>query len=207
MMRRAATMAFAPGMYVFPGGRVDARDFHDGERLVEYPFERDTLRASADEPMLRALVACAVREVDEETGVQLAAADLSLCDHWVTPEASPMRYDVRFFIAGLPAAAQPVARGTEMDHVTWIRPVDALRASAAGQMPMLLPTERVLEFVSGQSSITALMADAHLRDIRPMLPQRSTDHDAAWRIVHALTGEVLERHDALPERWEGIDLP
>ena len=207
MMRRAATMAFVPGMYVFPGGRVDAKDFHDGQRLVGYPFERDLLRATADEAMLRALVACAVRELEEETGVQVDAGDLALCDHWVTPEASPLRYDVRFFLAELPAGATARGRGTEMDHVTWIRPIDALRAGAAGEMPMLLPTQRVLEFVSSQSSIMALMTDAHQRDVKPMLPERGVVGDTAWRIVHAVTGEVLEQHDALPDRWEGLDLP
>lgn len=200
-------MAFVPGMYVFPGGRVDANDFHDGQHLVGYPFERDVLRASADEALLRALVACAVREVEEETGVRITPGDLALADHWVTPEASPLRYDVRFFVAALPPDATARARGTEADHVTWIRPVDALRAAAAGEMPLLLPTRRVLEFVAQPSSITALLADAHLRDVRPMLPERGQTGGTSWRIVHAITGEVLEQHDALPDRWEGVDLP
>lgn len=207
MMRRAATMAFVPGMYVFPGGRVDAHDFHDGQHLAGYPFARDVLRASADESMLRALVACAVRELDEETGVRINASDLTLIDHWVTPEASPMRYDVRFFLAALPDGVTARGRGTEMDQVLWIRPVDALRAGAAGEMPMLLPTQRVLEFLSSQSSITALTSDAHQRDVKPMLPERGIDGHTAWRIVHAVSREVLEQHDALPDRWEGIDLP
>lgn len=207
MMRRAATMAFVPGMYVFPGGRVDAKDFHRGQHLVGYPFERDIVRATADEAMLRALVACAVRELEEETGVRVAAGDLALCDHWITPEASPLRYDVRFFLAELPNGVTAHGRGTEMDHVTWIRPIDALRAGVAGEMPMLLPTQRVLEFLSSQSTYTALEADAHQRDVRPMLPERGLSGSTAWRIVHAVTGDVIEQHDSLPDRWEGIDLP
>ena len=52
LMRRSKTMRFAPGMYVFPGGRVDDADFTGDELITGY-------------------INCAVREVLEETGVTL----------------------------------------------------------------------------------------------------------------------------------------
>ena len=51
MLRRTTAAAFAGGMYVFPGGRVDAAD---GERLT------------------RRYVIAAIRECYEEAGVLLA---------------------------------------------------------------------------------------------------------------------------------------
>lgn len=70
LMRRASTMAFAAGMYVFPGGRID-----DADCDIDVPWTgepMDTHRMTASESQARGLVVGAVREVFEETGVLLA---------------------------------------------------------------------------------------------------------------------------------------
>jgi len=72
MLRRVATMAFAPRMMVFPGGGVDARDAE-----ADLPWAGPTPAEWAkllrvDEARARELVAAAVREVFEECGVLLA---------------------------------------------------------------------------------------------------------------------------------------
>jgi len=75
LLRRQATMAFAPGMYVFPGGGVDPRD-HDAEIAWAGPDARTwAVRLSCDEGRARALVCAAVRETFEESGVLLAGPD------------------------------------------------------------------------------------------------------------------------------------
>jgi 8-oxo-dGTP pyrophosphatase MutT (NUDIX family) len=72
LLKRPATMNFAAGAYVFPGGRVDAADadprigWH-GPSPAEFGAR---LGASADEA--RSLVVAAVRETYEESGVLLA---------------------------------------------------------------------------------------------------------------------------------------
>jgi 8-oxo-dGTP pyrophosphatase MutT (NUDIX family) len=72
MLRRQASMAFAPGAYVFPGGSVDARDA-DEELAWAGPDAVEWGRVFAAEPALaRALVCAAVRETFEESGVLLA---------------------------------------------------------------------------------------------------------------------------------------
>ncbi|WP_338537543.1 NUDIX domain-containing protein [Janibacter terrae] len=73
MLRRAGSMAFAASMHVFPGGGVDQRDAEDelpwaGPSVAEWAEELSTDEASA-----RMLVAAAVREIFEETGVLLAS--------------------------------------------------------------------------------------------------------------------------------------
>ncbi|HET8599006.1 MAG TPA: NUDIX hydrolase [Segeticoccus sp.] len=82
MLRRVATMAFAPRMMVFPGGGVDARDADvelpwAGPSPQQWARELDTDEASA-----RELVVAAVREVFEECGVLLAGpnADTVISD-------------------------------------------------------------------------------------------------------------------------------
>ena len=72
MLRRQASMAFAAGMSVFPGGSVDARDA-DEDVAWAGPDAREWGRVLAAPPDLaRALVCAAVRETFEESGVLLA---------------------------------------------------------------------------------------------------------------------------------------
>ncbi|HEY7325307.1 MAG TPA: NUDIX hydrolase [Streptosporangiaceae bacterium] len=72
MLRRQATMAFAPGAYVFPGGSVDPRDT-DEQVSWTGPDAAEWGRIFAAPPSLaRALVCAAVRETFEESGVLLA---------------------------------------------------------------------------------------------------------------------------------------
>ncbi len=67
LMRRPDSMSFAPGMHVFPGGRVDLGQ--DSQ-----PTIRGTVRAGAwtDPALARALIVAGVRETFEEAGVLLA---------------------------------------------------------------------------------------------------------------------------------------
>lgn len=73
VQRRAATMKFAPGMTVFPGGGVDQRDLLEGH---EVPWSGRDLKwwsshLGVGETEARALVLAAVRETFEETGTLL----------------------------------------------------------------------------------------------------------------------------------------
>jgi 8-oxo-dGTP pyrophosphatase MutT (NUDIX family) len=73
LLRRTQTMAFAAGMYVFPGGSVDPRDemLDDAAWVGPAPADWAGL-LSADERLAKALVCAAVRETFEESGVLLA---------------------------------------------------------------------------------------------------------------------------------------
>lgn len=75
LLRRVASMAFAGGMYAFPGGSVDERD-SDPEVAWSGPSPESWARSLAvDVPLARALVCAAVRETFEESGVLLAGPD------------------------------------------------------------------------------------------------------------------------------------
>jgi 8-oxo-dGTP pyrophosphatase MutT (NUDIX family) len=78
LVRRAATMAFAAGMYAFPGGSVDPSDTDaaldwSGPAPAEWAD-----RLGLPEGDARAVVCAAVRELFEEAGVLLAG---SAADH------------------------------------------------------------------------------------------------------------------------------
>jgi 8-oxo-dGTP pyrophosphatase MutT (NUDIX family) len=75
LLRRTRTMAFAAGMYVFPGGSVDPRDETlSDESWAGPPPAAWASLLSADEGLTKALVCAAVRETFEESGVLLAGS-------------------------------------------------------------------------------------------------------------------------------------
>jgi 8-oxo-dGTP pyrophosphatase MutT (NUDIX family) len=75
-VRRHAAMAFAAGMYAFPGGTVDPRDFDADIAWAGPTAAAWAERMGCAEPEARALVCAAVRETFEEAGVLLAGVGL-----------------------------------------------------------------------------------------------------------------------------------
>jgi 8-oxo-dGTP pyrophosphatase MutT (NUDIX family) len=72
LLRRHLGMDFAGGMYVFPGGGVDARDEDAAIAWAGPPAAEWASRLGCSEALARALVCAAVRETFEESGVLLA---------------------------------------------------------------------------------------------------------------------------------------
>jgi 8-oxo-dGTP pyrophosphatase MutT (NUDIX family) len=76
LLRRSASMSFAPGAFVFPGGSTDARDETFDESAWVGPSPREwAQQLRSNELTARALVCAAVRETFEESGVLLAGPD------------------------------------------------------------------------------------------------------------------------------------
>lgn len=75
MLRRHHGMAFAPGMYVYPGGSVEPHDRLPADRFGG-PSPHEWARAlDAPADLAHSLVCAAIRETFEECGVLLAAPD------------------------------------------------------------------------------------------------------------------------------------
>ncbi|MFI5429234.1 NUDIX hydrolase [Aeromicrobium sp. UC242_57] len=75
LMRRQASMAFAAGMYVFPGGGLMATDSTPGIPWFGPGPDEWAKRFGCDAELARGLVVAAVRETFEETGILLAGPD------------------------------------------------------------------------------------------------------------------------------------
>jgi 8-oxo-dGTP pyrophosphatase MutT (NUDIX family) len=74
LLRRVSSMAFAAGMHVFPGGRVDPEDTGAHTEWYGTRPQDWTGVLSADPRLAHGLVCAAVRETFEESGVLLAGA-------------------------------------------------------------------------------------------------------------------------------------
>ncbi len=102
LLRRQPSMAFAPGMYVFPGGGVDPRDVDAAIAWAGPLPSQWAQRLGCVESLAIALVAAAVRETFEESGVLLAGqsrtsvvADVSGAD-WERDRACLESRDLSF---------------------------------------------------------------------------------------------------------------
>lgn len=211
VMRRASTMAFAPRMHVFPGGRVDDRDYAESVTFVGVDETVLAERASADVAGVRALYSCAIRETAEEAGIDIGLRDgsgalvvdpsaLPLVDHWVTPDVESHRYDVRFFAACVDDARLTT---TEADDAGWITPAAAVDAFEAGEMAMLPPTEAVLRWLSGFAVAADALAAGGARPVVPLIPRRITDENGTrWVLAHDRTGEIVVDGVRMPHTRE-----
>lgn len=73
-------------------------------------------------------------------GLKLSADKLFYFSHWITPEALPLRYNVRFFVARAPQCQEALHDGYELTDHIWVSPAQALRAYKQGSLALVLPT-------------------------------------------------------------------
>lgn len=120
MLHKASQIAFG-GMWVFPGGRIDAAD---------YPAGRDADVAARN---------AAARETYEEAGLTLSPDGFVWFAHWTPPPGTPKRFATWFFAAH--AAEHDVTiDGGEIQNHAWLAPGVALQRHAAGEIDLAPPT-------------------------------------------------------------------
>jgi 8-oxo-dGTP pyrophosphatase MutT (NUDIX family) len=130
LLLQRATREGAPGPWVFPGGKVEARDRHAGDPIL------DARRA-------------AVREAAEEAGLVLDPDALVAISRWITPEISPQRFDTWFFLARVDARALVRIDGHEMCDHRWLAPAEALDAHHRSAIRLAPPTFVTVSWLAG----------------------------------------------------------
>ncbi len=154
MGQRGKNAAFMPNKYVFPGGAVDLDDADVS--LIEHPCRATMYRLGLkSEPDLEtAILASAIREVWEETGLILgkkgvgtnpaptgwegffASGHLPTAQSFqyvfraITPPKRPRRFDARFFLVKAEEVVGDLddfsTAQDELSHLQWVR-VDEAR--------------------------------------------------------------------------------
>jgi 8-oxo-dGTP pyrophosphatase MutT (NUDIX family) len=137
MGRRPPRSAFAPDVFVFPGGSLQADDFAAAVALAP-----DCQRLAARSGRrARALARTALRETEEETGLIVGPETLTLIARAITPAGSPIRFHARFFHADAAGASGQLGGDGELADLGF-RPLDqSLR------LPIMDVTEAVLRAV------------------------------------------------------------
>jgi 8-oxo-dGTP pyrophosphatase MutT (NUDIX family) len=153
MVERPRTMAFAGGAMVFPGGRIDPAD-HEGT-------------ASLEEAAARA----AVRETQEETGLEVPIDSLVPFARWRPDNVRHRRFDTFFFIAPSPVGAGPLRpQPGECERAIWISAQAMLAEIAAGSASAIFPTVRNLERLAQFGSFAEVRAHALAHPVEVISP-------------------------------------
>ena len=139
-----------------------------------------TTADGADEAGFRA---AAVRELSEEAGIEVDAAELVAYSRWITPRVVPIRFDTLFFLALAPAHSPPKPDGSETVDAGWYAPQRALDLHREGEMALVFPTIKHLESLLpyanaaealAKVSVAAPTAAASRREVARRCASRST---------------------------------
>jgi 8-oxo-dGTP pyrophosphatase MutT (NUDIX family) len=150
LVRRTPQARFMGGVWVFPGGAVDAEE------------------GAGDE----AHRAAAIRELSEEAAIMLSdPAELVKFSRWITPAEVQIRFDTHFFLAPLPAGQEPQIDGEECVDLGWFTPEAALEAHRAEEIVLVFPTIKHLEQLGEFPSVEDLLAYARGREVLPVQPK------------------------------------
>lgn len=205
MTVRSRNMAFAGGMAVFPGGRVDPADFELGEKVSVESGGAMTADEAAHQ-------IGAVRETLEETGLALGlkgdisaktagearkllektktlapvldAFDWELDLDQIVPfarwfpqnEKIPRVYDTRFYLANLGTGEVEVsADQAENTRLFWVSAKGALGMAERDEIKLIFPTRRNLERLALFASFEEARAQAEAIPVKTIIPKIDTD--------------------------------
>ena len=120
LLKRSDELKHMPGLWVFPGGKVEDSDEGDDD--------------------LQQARCGAARELQEEAGLSLPAESLLTFSHWLTPVVVKRRFATWFFIAEVGSKEPVTVDGSEIVAHEWWRPADAICAHHEGQLLITPPT-------------------------------------------------------------------
>lgn len=217
MVERAASMVFAPGMMVFPGGRIDAADVALGDRLG-HPLGaaivaavRETLEEAAVPVALKPLPSPELalelqRALLAETPLTvlldrhrltLDPAALTRFARWLPPSHVHRRFDTLFFLAQAPQGEwQPHVGEAENRSAEWITAEEVLKRDGAGSAGMIFPTRCTIRRLAQHGHFAAMLEDAAAHPSGTISPSRLERDGRSWISIpeafgYASTAEPL----------------
>ena len=148
LLQRNKAIRHMGGIWVFPGGKVEASDQEDISNILQ--ISRKT----------------AVRETSEETRIKLLPKELVPFSHWTTPEGVKKRFSTWFFVAHVDSHSEVLVDGVEITDYRWIEaniPISELNGES-GSIRLAPPTFISLLELSKFSNSYSLIEALHTRD-------------------------------------------
>ena len=157
LLKRSDELKHMPGLWVFPGGKVEVSDEGDDD--------------------LEQARCGAARELQEEAGLSLLAETLQPFSHWLTPVVVKRRFATWFFIAEVGSDEPVTVDGSEIVAHDWWRPGDAILAHHEGQLPITPPTLVSLHELQVEDNPAVLLAQLGERAPPRFFPRVVRDGD------------------------------
>lgn len=201
LLRRLESLRFMGGYWVFPGGAVD---------------DADRAQAGAGASAVQAAAHAGCRELHEEAGLRVSAADLVHWAHWITPSGATRRFDTHFFVALRPPDQTAHLASAESSELRWLAPEWVVREPR--DFPVTAPTLVELRLLAAVladlqargAEPAALLERARARTVRSVMPKLyGRTAVLPWDAEYpALPGEGIAWDDAAcaeragwPSRW------
>jgi 8-oxo-dGTP pyrophosphatase MutT (NUDIX family) len=173
-----------PGVWVFPGGAVDAGDedappSFGGNRsgsewrvaALRELIEETGLWITLSGPRSAPLTEDAFSEVEDSDFV-LDPDSLIYFSNWITPAVFPIRFDTRFFLAVVDPDTRARVDGDELIDLAWVTPLDALAREGSGEWGIAFPTRKTLELLASEPTVGALVRKLGAIDVVPPVEPR-----------------------------------
>lgn len=136
-------------------------------------------------------------EVCRREGLRLAVDSIRYVSHWITPVGEKRRFDTRFFVAVAPPSQDPLHDDKETIASLWVTPSDALARAKRGELAMIPPTIRNLEFLVPHNTADEALAAAMKVGIPPAIIPRLRVNDEGK--VTAVVMPDEPGYDELPD--------
>ena len=210
MLRRVTSSRFAAGAYVFPGGSVDTVDAELSTKCIANAVQNEgdkaykvaAIRETFEEAGILAAATSEGVVVDHqlreqlhqgslslealllETGLQVDLSALMFYDHWITPEAAPIRFDTRFYVSAARDEQDLVHDEKETDSSCWAKPVDILALYDSNDVKLMPVTHVQLTRLAKFNCVADVMAYAEaLEVVKPTMPVMSLVDNGKSKIV------------------------
>ena len=167
LLKRSDELKHMPGLWVFPGGKVEAFDHGDNE--------------------LEQARQGAARELEEEAGITLPSSSLLVFSHWLTPVVVSRRFSTWFFLTEVSLDCEVTVDGSEIVEHQWWRPAEAIRAHHGGALPLTPPTLVSLHDLEAERDASLFLTDPDHRTPPRFFPQVVQDAD---QMVFLYAGDV-----------------
>lgn len=199
LVKRSATMAFAAGAVVFPGGRIDPDDYvvaamhgaapDDVEAAARVAALRETIEETGLPVAWPTLVGRDIDTVraallDEQPlsgllkarGARLDLGGLTPFARWCPNFKESRTFDTWFFAVAAPDHGHALSVSlAEHSHIFWASARAALAAADRGEISVIFPTRRNLERLEVHATHTDFAAHARgvpVRRITPWVEER-----------------------------------
>ncbi|MFM2372796.1 MAG: hypothetical protein RIS85_2518 [Pseudomonadota bacterium] len=221
MVERNASLKFAGGATVFPGGKVDPADRELAEKLgfsdiaegsAQIAAVRETLEETGlvigIEGAVDGQIAAEARRmlisggdlapVLDAYGWTLAIDKLVPFARWWPKHRTERIFDTRFYLADLGTGAVDIeVDATENRHLFWASAQGALDLASQGAIKVIFPTRRNLERLAQFDTFDAARAHAQATPVDTISPYIEQRDGQSWLMIpdglgYPVRGEPLE---------------